>query len=259
MGKSIIFESVKKWSAEYNKLERRQRNVIFFVLGGIILLILLVWKVNSRLDSLKAEITALKRQNSDVRQALMAEKSAYIELEQEFEPFKMLAKKQYPHMELQEGLSKLIDDFQISKRVVARYEYIPLASEKRRQIVSALQNYRYDFAKEDINIEVSCELWVSSEVKKLAEEIVSMLSEAELNVSGPKFNTLFDPQMPVYPVQWGYNLGQEYLFGQLYQALGNLITPSSKHTQDKTLPKGKITIHFAGHVEFDAAGMATIY
>jgi len=251
-----IIGKIKKFYRELSKKEK--------ILIGIILVLLLFISLKDSVLEKKTlgfgrEISLMDQEIKSLSDELLVANTKNIDMAKELEPFKELAKREHPDLELQAGLSRLIDDFGLSKKIVSQYEYIPLTEETRGQIISRLKKLSREFSKKRVHIEVTCELWVSSEVKALAEEIVSMLSGAGLNASGPLLMTVYEPQMPVHPLAWSYNNDQKKTFEQFHLALQSLISPSAKHIENKNQPPGKIKMHFAGQVRFDPSGVATIY
>lgn len=258
-GKFDLKETIAKIRNFYQGLSKREK-----ILIGVVLVLFLFMSLKDNLFEKKRlgfgrEIFLMEEEIKELRDELLVAKTNNIDMTKEIQPFKDLAKRQYPDLEVAVGLSRLIDDFGLSKKIIEQYEYIPLTGGNKQEVVSRLKNLTREFSTKRMHVEVTCELWISSEVKALAEEIVEMMIGAGLNVSGPTLKTVYEPQMPVYPLAWSYNVDQEETFRQLYIALEPVVNPSAKHIENKDQPPGKIKIHFAGQVRFDPSGVATIY
>jgi len=258
-GKFDLKETIAKIRKFYQGLSKREK-----ILIGVVLALFLFMSLKDNLFEKKTlrfsrEISLMDKEIKDLRDELLVARTKNIDMTKEIEPFKDLAKSQYPDLDLKVGLSRLIDDFGLSKKIIEQYEYIPLTGENKQRVVGRLKNLTSEFSKNRIHVEVTCELWISSEVKALAEEIAEMMIGSGLNASGPTLKTVYKPQMPVYPLAWSYNADQEETFRQLYMALKPIINPNAKHIENKDQPPGTIKIHFAGQVRFDPSGVATIY
>jgi len=258
-GKFDLKETIAKIREFYQGLSKREK-----ILIGVVAALFLFMSLKDNLFEKKTlrfsgEISLMEEEIKELRDELLVERTKNIDMTNEIKPFKDLAKRQYPDLDLNLSLSRLIDDFGLSKKIIEQYEYIPLTGGNKQQVLDRLKNLAHEFSAKRMHIEVTCELWISSEVKALAEEIVEMMIGAGLNASGPALKTVYEPQMPVYPLAWSYNADQEEVFRELYRALEPVVNPNAKHIENKNQPLGKIKIHFAGQVRFDPSGVATIY
>ncbi len=258
-GKFDLKKTIDKIANFYLGLSKREK-----ILIGVVAVLFLFMSLKDNLFEKKTlrfstEVSLMEKEIKDLRDELLVANTKNIDMTKEIQPFRDLAKSQYPGLEVSLSLSRLIDDFGLSKKIIEQYEYIPLTGESKNKVVGRLKNLTREFSNKRMHVEVTCELWVSSEVKALAEEIVEMMIGAGLNASGPKLMTVYKPQMPVYPLAWSYNVDQERTFREFYMALQPVINPNAKHIENKNQPPGKIKIHFAGQVRFAPSGVATIY
>jgi hypothetical protein len=210
------------------------------------------------LQKLTGNLTLKDKEIQNLREELLAQKSKNIQLAGELESIERVAQKYYPNLKLEWAISQLLADYEHAKEVVLRYDYLPLSEEKKIALIKNLKKLKEDFGKSVMHIEITYESWVSSSIKKLIEEIVDILSSAELNVSGPELMAVYRV-MPAYPVELEYNAQDEQFAQQLYSALQILINPDSRNIIRKNMPKGKMRIHFTGQAKFGPDGTVTIY
>lgn len=231
------------------------------LLVSLILLIGLsgvVRSLNVDLQKLTRNLTLKDKEIQSLRQDLLVEKSKNIQLTGELESIEKVAQKHYPNLKLEWAISQLLVDYEHAKEVVLRSDYLPLSEEKKIALIKNLKKLKEDFGKSLMHIEITYESWVSSSIKKLIEEIVDILSSAELNVSGPELMAVYRV-MPAYPIELEYNTENEQFVQQLYSALQILINPDSRYTIRKTMPGSKMRIHFTGQAKFGPDGTVTIY
>lgn len=152
-----------------------------------------------------------------------------------------------------ENQTKDLDRF---KRIAAKHEYRPLSSEIRQQFVRSLTELKDDFEAAEMKIKITQETWTPSTTQKFTSELADILREAGLNVSGPKFATVYLVSQS-YPVEWGFNPAQFSLVNRLFISVSQIMK-SPKGAMRNTFPKGNIRIHFGGQAVFDDAGRVVI-
>lgn len=239
-------DNVMKWIETF---KRQKRPAIFITLMGVIVLIIISYQYcgNSK----------LKNEILELRQNYLQEQNKVIQLQQQLQPFEQIAKYLYPELEIAKALSKLTEDIKELQKMISKYEFTPMSSEIKEKLLANLKGLKESFEQERLSIEITYETWVLPNTRKFAQQLANLLSEAGLNVIGPKFATVYLAS-PSCPIEWGFSKDDTELMESLHQYLQILIRPSQKHCTRTSFQKGKMRIHFAGQVIFDPSGVVSI-
>jgi len=178
-------------------------------------------------------------------------------LETQLEPFRDLAKREFPNLDTEEALGELRGEIDRVREIAAKHEFRPLDSDIRRTLVADLKTLSSSFTEAGAHIEITYETWAVAPTREFASQLAELLREAGFDARGPKTATVYLAQQ-AYAVEWGFNGAQQALVDRLYGILRRAILPGPSAGKRTNLPKGRVRIHFGGAATFNENGIVTM-
>jgi hypothetical protein len=279
MGAGLLREALEYfWHDRRTKTHKRIRWVLIgLMLVGAVVAGLLVVLDDRQSANQIAKLTELKKgaekaasdaaaREEDAKKDREVLKQKIDNLQRRIDPFVTLATARYPSLPPEKALEKLANDVkelrhrteQLDARtqeISARDFFHPLSSDRRQLVVNNLRELLHRFPQRDISLVVSLETGHTGR-QKIAKELIDILKEAGINVSGPTSVMTFSKGVSP-PIIMELNPVDDDIGRFLAEALQPLLRVTFTGRKKKEIPAGKITIRLQGEPLFSDAGVIT--
>ena len=245
------------------------QTAMVITIGSIIVTLLTIWHNRSQIinenKQLKEDTTQLTAEVQRLETLLTPFRTIAIDkfTGPESESLRKLAKyiiqlqeKDFEQTKRIQELENQTRDLDKFKSIAAKYEHRPLSPQLRSKVVKELSQLKDLFDKTEVSIKITQETWTPATTQKFAKQLVDIIKESGLSVSGPSFATVFLVNRSS-AVEFGYRENNSNLANSIFQSL-HQIMKSERMTAQTSLQTNYIRIHFAGQTVYDQSGRVFI-